>query len=1504
MSDNKWLQMLHDAKIMTNDLTLSGKIKNVKVRQSDNSWRIVISFDKAISWSTLKETLDPLSKYLIENYSVNKVFYTIEYLDSSFNNEYSFIFEYFQAGIEICREKKATITLLYSFPSHLDGDKFIIEVPSEDDLILVKEHIPLIQAFLVNYGFSNVLVGANINTNEVSIRDTHHEKMARTIAQNEARSIEEYQLRKAEAAARGETFSYERPKYNQAITILLNEVPFTSMEVEEFKQTRYTNKVEVTGVIVKANCREFKSKAGRDFQLFEGIITDFTDSVMVKRFYRDSDKELFEKNVKPGVRVVIVGSIQWDDFAKDVVIMCDKLTVCGIDASRQRFDSSPEKRVELHAHTKMSILDSILDVNEYVEQAARFGHTALAVTDHANCHVLPDFFNKCKAEKIKPIAGVEAYYVDDTSLRITHPYSESLDLRKATFVVFDLETTGLSVNYNEIIEIGAVKLESGLIVDTFSSFVKPKRPIPTFISELTSINNMTVKDAPSIEEIFPSFLEFIKGSVLVAQNADFDTGFLYDTATKLNLSIPQYPCIDTLNLARTLYNGGPKNFKLETIAKYLKTEIEQLHRAIHDAKTTSNVFNRMLSDLYQKNVYDYQDINGLIDKDILAKAKRPDHLTILVKNRIGLKNFYKILSDAHTTHYNRDALVYRSVLDKYRNEIIVGSGCANGEVFTTAYESPYYKLLEVAKYYDYLEVQPPECYYWMFENETTNYRDFIIQDVIKKIICAGKDLNIPVVATGDVHHLIKEDAKYRNIYLSVARPNGGGPHPLSKHQTLDMHFRSTTEMLEAFSFLPADEAYEIVVTNSNLISNMIEEYPLFPSELYVPRDDFLAKIGVPSMKEAVKDISLQTALNKYGINGSLPMYVEERLNRELDAIIGHGYASVYFISHLLVKNSNDAGYVVGSRGSVGSSFVATMMGITEVNALKPHYVCPKCHYSVFKLTKEEQEKYHMEVPNEFYDILMNVSVGFDLPDRNCPHCNIPFEKNGIDIAFETFLGFKGDKVPDIDLNFSGEYQAKAHIFCQDTFGVDNAFRAGTVSTVKDKTAFAYTRDFYNNNNIPVRKTELERIASFIAGSKRTTGQHPGGIVVVPDTIEYTDVTPVQYPPVDAEDIDELGWRTSHFEYHSFEKNLLKLDILGHDDPTVIKQLMDFVHADPTNFPFDSVETIPFLDPLVLSLFSSKDALKINGDDMDKYSSGTRGMPEFGTSFVRGMLETIKPKSYGDIIKVSGLSHGTDVWGRNAEELFKGTNPLYPKVEFKELIGCRDDIMLYLMEKNLPAHDAFTIMEGVRKGKGLKKEQEELMLKYNVPDWYIYSCKRIKYMFPKAHATAYVIMALRIGWFKVHRPIYYYAAFFSKRAKEFDPEIFAMGRNAIRNKITELEGKLAKKEPITNKENDLLGVLYIALEMVLRGFSFKQINVEKSLATDFVISDDKKSLYLPFISVESLGETVALSIVEARSKRPFSSKADFEFRTSVNKKQYARLKTLGVLDDLPDSETLL
>ena len=1045
-----------------------------------------------------------------------------------------------------------------------------------------------------------------------------------------------------------------------------------------------------------------------------------------------------------------------------------------------------------------------------------------------------------------------------------------------------------------------------MIIDTFSEFVRPKTKISAFITNLTGISNEMVENADNIEGVITRFKEFIEGSVLVAHNAPFDSCFIYETMNKYGIFEKEYPCIDTLKLAYVLYGEQFKKFNLVNLAKSLKVEVEKAHRAIHDARTLNNIFMRMLGDLFQMNVRNYNELNGLINKDELAKYTIPMHINILIKDKAGLKNFYKILSDANTTHYNKEPRMLRSVIEEYREGLLIGSGCANGEIWRNAFEKTAKEVEKVIDFYDYIEVQPPVEYLHLFKNEDgEEFALSKIQDAINLVIKVAKKHNKLVVATSDVHHLIKEDAKYRNIYISVPRPSGGGVHELySCDKTIDMHFRSTTEMLDEFAFLPANIANEIIVTNTNIIADMISEFEIFPKDLFVPRDDYLSFMGVPSMEQALIDVSNATLKSLYGENP--PKYVQDRLDVELDKIIGNGYASVYYISHMMIKKSNEAGYVVGSRGSVGSSFAATMMNITEVNPLKPHYRCPKCKYSAFKFSNAEKELYGAQIPEELDELLQKADVGFDLPPRRCPVCGELMVGDGVDIAFETFLGFKGNKEPDIDLNFSGEYQATAHSFVQSVFGVDGSFRAGTIQAVKDKTAFAYVRDYCKKREITMRKCEMDRIASFIAGAKRTTGQHPGGIVVVPDHIEYTDVFPVQYPPVgDPDNVGELKWRTSHYDYHSFESNLLKLDILGHDDPTVIKTLMGYVYDNPELFPFNKVEDIPIADPDVISLFSTKTALKIQGNDGDLLSSGTIGIPEYGTDFVRGMLETIKPSTVGDIIKVSGLSHGTDVWQGNAETLFKGELPGYPRVSFSEVIACRDDIMLDLMKYDLPAAEAFQIMESVRKGKGLKTSQEELMRKHKVPEWYIYSCKKIKYMFPKAHATAYVIMALRIGWFKVHRPIYYYAAYFSKRAKRLDAEIFAAGKNAIRNKINEIETMIKNKsKDLTEKDKDLLTELHIALEMVLRGYSFRQIDLDKSKAVDFTIDEDRKSLYLPFIAIDSLGETVAKSIEDARNQAPFTSKKDFESRTSINKTQYAKMHTLGVFDNLPEDDTLL
>lgn len=1506
---NQLLTIFNDSGVVIDDVLSTGFLEGVKVNEETSTWRLCLKFDKVLSCEKFKEMFDKVSKYIKNACGIDNVKFTVNYSGECKESCVLGIDDlkgYYKWAIEVCKEiKKGVITLGEFFTRYINNE-VIVMVSTDEERRSVNEYLTWVKRFFINYGLDFIKFNVTISDSVRNFKELRNEKQHIQEMLDETKSIEEYkakrELAKSDSEVQG-TFKYDYK--GSAVYLSVENIPTTSMEVAEFRQMNGSDKVSVSATVVTSEIRNFRSRQGRDFTLVVASVTNYKDSVIVKRFIKETEISEYKKRLKTNMRVQIKGRIQWDDFVKDVVIMADEIVILGDDVSRVRYDEALEKRVELHAHTKMSVLDSIMSVEDYVGQAKNYGHKAIAVTDHANCHVLPEFFKACNKNGIKPIAGVEGYYINEDLLNIAFT-NEDINLKDATYVVFDIETTGLYIPFNEIIEIGAVKVKNGIVIDEFASLVKPKRRLFKQITDITHITNEMLMDELPIEEVLPSFYEFIKGCVLVAHNAHFDTDFIYAKLEELGLFSGDMPAIDTMMFARGLYGSGFKQNNLRAVGKFLKVEVEpnEQHRAVYDARTTANIFNKLYAEALDRGYTNYNALNKMVSENELFRYKIPSHINILVKNKAGLKNFYKIISESHTTYFQKDARIVTSLIEKYREGLLIGSGCGNGEIFRLALEKTPKQLAEAMDFYDYIEVQPPCEYIHLFDMWQEDEALEMSKGLVETIINVANEKGKMVVATGDVHELIKEDAEYRKIYMSVARPNGGGPHELSRYEgTLDMHYRSTVEMLEEFNFLPSEVAYEIVVTNTNKINEMIEEFDLFPKKLYVPRDDFmLDKNGTASMKQSVYDISYQTAHNIYGED--LPEYVKARLDRELDAIIGNGYFSVYYISHLLVKNSNDAGYVVGSRGSVGSSFVATMMGITEVNPLAPHYVCPKCHFNAFKYNDKEKEIYHQNIPLEMEEELGRVGVGVDLKPMKCPVCGEELSRNGFDIAFETFLGFTGDKVPDIDLNFSGEYQAKAHLFCQETFGFDNAFRAGTVSTVQSKTAFAYARDYYNTRNIYKRQTELERLSLVLSESKRTTGQHPGGIIVIPDDIEYTDIIPVQYPPVSDAELDGMNWRTSHYDYHKFEDNLLKLDILGHDDPTVVKFLMDHVKENPDEFPFSTVEEIPYYDSDVISLFSGKDVLQLSGDDEDKLSSGTIGVPEFGTQFVRGMLETIKPNSISQIIKVSGLSHGTDVWMKNAEDLVKGVNPAYPKIEFNDVIGCRDDIMIYLIARGVPAAPAFKIMEAVRKGKGLSVDQEELLLQHNIPNWFIGSCKKIKYLFPKAHATAYVIMALRIGWFKVHRPIYYYAAYFSKRAKEFDPEVFALGKNALRNRIQEIENKIQKHEDVTNKEIDLLDELKIALEMCLRGYKFRQIDVNISDATNLVIAPDKKSLYLPFVAVDSLGETVAKSIVEARNQRPFSSRKDFELRTSINKKQYANLLKLEAFGDLIEDDTKL
>ncbi|MCR5307395.1 MAG: PolC-type DNA polymerase III, partial [bacterium] len=1064
--------------------------------------------------------------------------------------------------------------------------------------------------------------------------------------------------------------------------------------------------------------------------------------------------------------------------------------------------------------------------------------------------------------------------------------------------VLDVETTGLSNQFDEIIEIAAYKLHGGQHVGTFERMIKTERPLPNKIVSLTHITNEMLKEkGEDRNKVLRDFYNFAKDTILVAHNAKFDIGMIYETFKKCCIEFNEFPVIDTLPLFKALHFNDSKTFGLDKMVKMYKIRLDEHHRATDDAYATMKCFAEMLIEVRGKGITNYNEINNLITDDSW-KWLYGDHITILAKNQAGYKNLFKILSDSLTTHMYNKARCLRSVIDKYRDGILIGSACINGEVFETALNRSYDELLNLVEFYDYIEIQPISVYAHL-KLDTYLDPDYILQETVKKIIKAAKEKGKTVVATGDVHYVDPEDQKYRDIYLRT-KSVGGGRHPLANYPGITkQHFRTTKEMLDEFDFLDNDLAREIVITNTNLIADMIEPIQVFPKGLFDPADDeFKDSLGVPSIEKELQRMVNENVHKLYG--NELPLIVKERLDKELNSIITNKFCSVYYMSHILVKKSLEDGYLVGSRGSVGSSFVATMMNITEVNPLSPHYRCPRCKFSSFKMNEEEKEKYGIRpIEIELQEKLKNVDSGFDLPDAICPICGTPLKKDGHDIPFETFLGFNGDKVPDIDLNFSGEYQGKAHEFIRSVMGYDNAFRAGTLATVAEKTAYGYVLGYCEDNHINMRKAEKERIAKIIEGAKRTTGQHPGGIVVVPKRVEIYDITPIQYPSDDTTN----SFRTTHFEYHTFESNLLKLDILGHDDPTIIRFFMNYVNEHPSEFPFNRAQDIPVDDRDVLKIFSETSVLGVTKEEILS-DVGSIAIPEFGTGFVGQMLVDTKPKTFAELVKISGLSHGTDVWLNNAKDLVTGEKTDYGKIPFSKIIGCRDDIMVDLMYMGLEPSMAFKIMEFVRKGKAKKDKDTwakhvEYMREHGIPEWYIWSCGQIKYMFPKAHATAYVLMALRVAWFKVHKPLLFYSGFFSIRVDAFEIETMCSDANTIRNRVNSLkEGKLDEEENLSdNKVSDILDTLKVALEMTSRGYHFKMVDINESEAKTFKIIDEEKALLCPFVAINGLGDAVAYDIVAEREKSPFKSISDVLNRTRINQTIADVMKKYGCFGNM-------
>lgn len=1201
-------------------------------------------------------------------------------------------------------------------------------------------------------------------------------------------------------------------------------------------------------------------------------VTDFTDTITVKMFVRNEQLPDILGEVKSGAFLKIKGVTTIDKYDGELTIG----SVFGIkkipDFTETRKDTAPEKRVELHCHTKMSDMDGVSEVKDIVKRAHDWGHKAIAITDHGVVQSFPDANHYIetldKDDPFKVIYGVEGYLVDDLQDVAVNGKGQSLE---GTYVVFDLETTGFSPIKDKIIEIGAVKVENGVIRDHYSTFVNPGVPIPFQITQLTSITDQMVMGSPDIETVLPEFLEFVGDAVLVAHNASFDVGFIEQNCRYQDIE-PDFTSVDTVALARILLPTLSK-FKLNVVAKALNISQEHHHRAVDDARVTAEIFVKFIQMLHDMDIYDLEKLNQYGAHNVEAVKKLPTyHVIILAKNNTGRVNLYTLISKSHLTYYARRPRIPKSELSKHREGLLVGSACEAGELYQAILnEKSDERIAKIVNYYDYLELQPVGNNQFMIESPKITRVNSIedIQNINRQIIKLGERFNKPVVATCDVHFLDPEDEVYRRIIMT-----GKGFNDADNQAPLYLH--TTEEMLSEFEYLGSAKAREIVIENPGKIADMIEKIsPVRPDK---------CPPVIPDSDKDLKKICYDKAHSMYG--DPLPEIVTERLERELNSIISNGFAVMYIIAQKLVWKSNEDGYLVGSRGSVGSSFVATMAGITEVNPLSPHYYCKKCHYSDF--TSEEVKAFAG-------------GCGWDMPDKMCPVCGEPLVKDGFDIPFETFLGFKGNKEPDIDLNFSGDYQSNAHKYTEVIFGEGQTFRAGTIGTLADKTAFGYVKNYFEERGHRKRKCEIDRIVQGCTGIRRSTGQHPGGIIVLPHGENINSFTPVQHPANDM-NTDII---TTHFDYHSIDHNLLKLDILGHDDPTMIKSLEAYISSpameneyNETDNPFVATN-IPLDDRGVMSLFHDTSALGITPDDIGGCPVGCLGIPEFGTDFVIQMVVDTKPQTLSDLIRISGLSHGTDVWLNNAQELIKSG-----KATISTAICTRDDIMTYLINKGMDSEESFTIMERVRKGtvaKGKCKEWpqfKEDMKANGIPDWYIWSCEKIKYMFPKAHAAAYVMMAYRIAYCKIHFPLAYYASYFGIRADAFSYEIMCQGKESLQQRIDDYN---RRSDSLSKKEQDTMKDMRIVQEMYARGFEFLPIDIYRAKASKFCIIDGK--LMPPFTSIDGMGEKAAEAVEEAAKDGPYLSKDDFRQRTKASQTVIDSMSELGLLGDLPESNQL-
>ncbi|MCJ8010642.1 PolC-type DNA polymerase III [Paenibacillus sp. KQZ6P-2] len=1406
---------------------LDGYIEQVETSRSNQEWII----------SIMKETLVPAEVY--RNFCLKlrdklqhiaKVSFIFKYAPSVDPEE--IIHTYWNLFLEWIHREIPSVNGWMARASHtLDGDTLMVNMTDNTSLELArKKQIDQAIIRFFNQYFALPL-RVKVQAGEVS-RDAYEEFEQKKL--QEEREVIQKMITSMEAEARSAEDDGEEVRLQVGYDIKEQPVPIQQIQDEE-------KKITIQGTIFGLDSKELRNGS----TLFMFNLTDFSDSLQMKMFAKTKEDLKIISLLANGKWVKARGRVEYDRFMQIPELVMIPSDLVEVQAPPVRKDNAPEKRVEFHLHSTMSTMDAVTPVDQYIKTAAKWGHKAIAITDHGGVQCYPDAAKAAKKNGIKMIYGVEANVVNDSVPVVLQP--QPIELKSATYIVFDIETTGLSITNNKITELAAVKMREGQEIDRYATFVNPHEKIPYHIQQLTNITDEMVKDAPDLEPVLQEFVKFIGDGILVAHNARFDVGFIQASLKEYGMPLLENPALDTLELARLLH-PGMKNHRLNTLADKYKVLLESHHRAIDDTLALAGILNGLLADAEKlKGLTMLDRLNDYVGTDL--SNTRPFHCGIYALNMTGKKNLFKLISMSHTEYFKRVPCIPKSKLVEMREGLLVISGCEKGEFFETVLNKTVEEAMEVAEFYDILEIQPLTMYMHLVDKGLVG-SPTELKTAMKTVCDIGEKLNKPVIATGNVHYLDPRDKLFRDITIHGIT----GFSPLKDIRKPDAHLRTTDEMLEEFEFLGKEKAMEVVIKNTNDLADRFEELELFPDKLFTPI--------IEGADDEIRNTCYDTARSIYG--EELPEVVVARLEKELEPIIKYGFSANYLISERLVKKSNRDGYLVGSRGSVGSSVVATFLGISEVNPLPAHYIC-----------KNEECKY-----SEWF-LDGSVPSGFDLPDKTCPKCGSNLKGEGQDIPFETFLGFKGDKVPDIDLNFSGEYQPHAHNYTKEIFGEKCVFRAGTIGTVAEKTAFGYTKKYEEDHHQSWRGAELSRLAAGCTGVKRSTGQHPGGIVVVPDYMEVEDITPVQYPADDT----NAEWKTTHFDYHAFDANLLKLDILGHDDPTMMRMLQDLTGVDPT--------TIPMNDPKVMSMFNSTEALGVEPSQI-RTPVATYGVPEMGTKFVRQMLIESKPSSFADLLQISGLSHGTGVWLGNAQELIKNGT-----CNIKTVIGCRDDIMLFLIYKaGMDASLAFKITESVRKGKGLSQEWIDEMKRCKVPQWYIDSCLKIQYMFPKAHAAAYVISAVRTAFFKLYYPIHYYATYFSVRAEDFDIELCCQGYEAINRQIDEVEQKGFQA---TTKEKSMLPVLEMALEMTSRGFNFKNLDLYRSEATRFIVDGD--SLIPPFSAMQGIGENAARNIAAAREHGEFLSIEDFQQKSKASKSIIELLTQMGCFRGLPESNQL-